>query len=170
MELKNTTPVPNGIFEHMKILTGTELKALLLIVRSTLGWRDKLTGKRKNRDWIAHSQFVQKAGISDRSVTSAIQGLIEKDIIEVTDREGNSLKNPKDRQQCPQVFYGLAVETKAKLADTPAKNHFDRPQTLRTTKEILQKGSQQELPEYPQRELIERDEKRMQCRRDRWGR
>jgi len=68
------------------------------------------------------------------------------------------------------VFYGLAVETKAKLAVTPAKNHFDRPQTLRTTKEILQKSSQQELPEYPQRELIERDEERMQYRRDRWGR
>ncbi len=168
MELKNTTPVPNGIFEQMKTLTGTELKALLLIIRSTVGWRDSATGNRKKRDWIAHRQFVERAGISDRSVTSAIQGLLEKGLIEVTDRDNTPLNHPKDRQRCPQVFYGLTVETEVKCTDTPAKNLQNRPQGLRTTKEILQNSSPQDLPEYTHRELIEREQYRMQQQRNRW--
>ena len=168
MELKNTTPVPNGIFEQMRMLSGTELKALLLITRNTLGWKDPVTNTRKQRDWIAHRQFVEKAGISDRSVTSAIQGLIEKHLIEATDRDHTPLYHPKDRQKCPQVFYGLTVETKAKPTDTPAKNLQNRPQGLRTTKEILQNSSPHELPPYPHRERIEREHYRMQQHRNRW--
>jgi len=168
MELKNTTPVPNGIFEQMPNLSGTELKALLFITRNTLGWKDPSTGKRKQRDWIAHRQFVERAGISDRSVTSAIQGLIDKGLIEATDRDNNPLNHPKDRQKCPQVFYGLTVETQAKPTDTPAKNPPNRPQKLRTTKEILQNSSQQEMSLYPHKERIEREQYRMQHRRDQW--
>ena len=168
MELKNTTPVPNGIFEQMGMLSGTELKALLLITRNTLGWKDQSTGKRKQRDWIAHRQFVEKAGISDRSVTSAIQGLIDKGLIEATDRVNNAMNHPKDRQKCPQVFYGLTVNNQEKLTDTPAKNLQNRPQGLRTTKEILQNSSPQELPQYPQRELIEREHYRNQEQRNGW--
>lgn len=168
MELKNTTPVPNGIFEQMKMLSGTELKALLMIIRNTLGWKDQLSGRRKQRDWIAHRQFVEKAGISDRSVTSAIQGLIEKGLIEATDRNNNPMDHPKDRQKCPQVFYGLTVNNQEKFTDTSAKILQNRPQGLRTTKEILQNSSRQELPLYPQREIIEREQHRMQERRNGW--
>lgn len=168
MELKNTTPVPNGIFEQMKMLSGTELKALLLITRNTLGWKDQTTGKRKQRDWIAHRQFVEKAGISDRSVTSAVQGLIDKELIEATDRANNAMNHPKDRQKCPQVFYGLTVKNQAESTDTPAKNIQNSPQGLRTTKEILQNSSQQELPQYPQRELVEREQYRKQEQRNGW--
>lgn len=169
MELKNTTPVPNGIFEHMKRLNGTELKALLLIIRQTIGWKDPSTGKRKTRDWIANRQFVEKAGISDRSVTSAIQGLIEKGLIEATDHHNNTLQHPQDRQKSPQVFYGLTVDNPAKLTVTPAISLQKRPQELRTTKETLQKSREQEFPLFTQRERIEREEERMQFRRNRWG-
>lgn len=171
MELKNTTPVPNGIFEQMKMLSGTELKALLMITRNTLGWKDQLTGKRKQRDWIAHRQFVERAGISDRSVTSAIQGLIDKRLIEATDRNNHPMDQPKDRQKCPQVFYGLIVKNQADSTDTPAKisqNRQNPPQSLRTTKEILQNSSQHKLPQYPQRELIEREHYRKQEQRNGW--
>lgn len=168
MELKNTTPVPNGIFEHMKRLNGTELKALLLITRQTIGWKDPSTGKRKTRDWIANRQFVEKAGISDRSVTSAVQGLIEKGLIEATDRDKNPLTYPQDRQKSPQVFYGLTVDNPAKLTVTPATSPQKRPQELRTTKETLQNSREQELPLFAQRERIDREEERMQFCRDGW--
>jgi hypothetical protein len=169
MELKYTTPVPNGLFERMGELNGTELKALLFIIRKTLGWKDASTGKRKERDWISHSQFVEHAGISDRSVTSAVQGLLEKNLINTTNREGQHLLYPKDRQKCPQVFYGLSVGITAKPAYTPAKNIQNSPQRLRATKETLQNSREQELPMFSLRENIEREEERMQYKRNRWG-
>ena len=60
MEYKQTTQVPNFIFDIcLSQLTEAELKVLLVVIRQTLGWLDKLTGKRKSRDRITISQFIQ---------------------------------------------------------------------------------------------------------------
>ncbi|QMU63564.1 MAG: hypothetical protein GKR88_04240 [Flavobacteriaceae bacterium] len=72
MRLNNTTAVPNVFFDtQMQHLSGSAIRVYLKIVRNTIGWRDA-NGKVKLRDWISHSQF-EKTGISNRSVTSAIE-------------------------------------------------------------------------------------------------
>ena len=83
---KCTTFVANKLFdEYLCYLSEAEIKVMLVIIRQTIGWTDKRTGKRKVRDRITHQQFVKKTGLSDRSITRAVQKLIIRKLIEVTD-------------------------------------------------------------------------------------
>jgi len=137
--LHNTTPVPNQVFSRIPELSGVELKCLLLIIRNTLGWIDQHTGERKVRDWIANSVFASKTGISDRSVSKAIESLIEKKIIKVTGYGGAELNDPQQRKFTNRIFYQLNLDNSEKTASNQRKN-FARPkQKVLSTKEILQK-------------------------------
>jgi phage replication O-like protein O len=65
-------------------LTEAELKTLLIIIRQTTGWN-------KPRDRISHSQFIKKTGLSQRSITSAIESLSHRNFIYITNQwEQNS--------------------------------------------------------------------------------
>ena len=80
--MHQTTPVPNSVFDdYLPKLSDAELKIYLIIIRQTLGWQQKKTGKRKIRDRITHSQFVKKAGLSKRVISKTIQSLINKSLI-----------------------------------------------------------------------------------------
>ena len=84
----NTTPVPDVVFdEFLTILGEAELKALLYIVRRTLGFK-------KDRDPVSFNQFLRGittregkvldkgCGIRDRTTLSkALQSLEQKGII-----------------------------------------------------------------------------------------
>jgi len=97
-----TTPVPNAVFdEHLWELKIAELKILLVIIRQTLGWR-------KGCDWISSSQLIAKSGCSQRAIVSAIQVLIEKNLILVMDESGKFLNSPDERKGKKQLFYCLA--------------------------------------------------------------
>lgn len=63
-------------------LSPTETRILFAVWRKTYGFKDKTTGKPKKRDWISVSQFEQLTGLPRRSVTRALEGLVEKNIIE----------------------------------------------------------------------------------------
>lgn len=114
--LKNTTPVPNQVFSCLPDLSGTELKCLLVIIRNTMGWVDKYTGERKRRDWIANSVFASNGGISERSVTTAIESLIQKKLIKVSGYGGSELSNPQQRKFSNRIYYQLNLDNSEKTA------------------------------------------------------
>lgn len=110
MNHRGTTPVPNLIFDiFLKDLKVAELKVLLVIVRQTLGWTDhrSLHG-RKEQDWIATRQLMTKTGSSRRAISSAIDLLVQKELIEVLDTQGSFLNDPTSRKGKVHLFYRLA--------------------------------------------------------------
>jgi len=102
-----TTPVPNFVFDFLlKELNPTELKVLLVIIRQTLGWVDRrgMYG-RKECDWISGSQFIKKTGGSKRAISSAIDQLVKKKLIEVLSDNGTLQYYPDQRKGKPRLYY-----------------------------------------------------------------
>lgn len=113
MRYTQTTYIPNEIFDiHLKSLTKAELKILLIILRQTNGWIDKRTGKRKQRDRISHSQFMDKTGLCRRVVSEAVQSLLNKKLIQVTNVEGVPMEASARRGQCCLYYQYQGVEGK----------------------------------------------------------
>ncbi|WP_298509114.1 hypothetical protein [uncultured Kordia sp.] len=169
MKLNNTTAVPNVFFDlQMSQLSGSAIRVYLKIVRNTIGWRDP-SGRIKGRDWIAHSQF-EKVGLSNRSVTSAIEELLQKQLITVTDYIGNSLNNPTERKKSKRVYYSIVVDNVEKIAFQTEKNDQNKPQELRTTKETFLQNYNAENANPDQRRIKEilEQEQRKQIQRDSW--
>src|ERR1035437_8999011 len=150
----STTPVPNFLFDiHLKELKSAELKVILIIIRQTLGWVDRraVLG-RKERDWISSSQLQSKTGSSQRAISSAIETLVKKNLIDVLDERGNNLDTADKRKGKPRLYYRLAT-----FEEKPVENYvyidpayanfaedFDKKctalaQKMRITKETLQK-------------------------------
>jgi hypothetical protein len=149
-----TTPVPNVIFDvYLKELNSTELKVLLVVIRQTLGWADR-RGRygRKETDWISGSQLREKTGSSERAITSAIETLVMKKLIEVYNERGHILSYSKDRQGKTRLYYNLhpfvfnpvdnslkSPLTSVNFAEDFRKNYGALLQKMRITKETLQK-------------------------------
>jgi phage replication O-like protein O len=109
MIYQQTTQVPNALFDvHLATLTEAELKIFLTIVRKTYGWINKVTGGRKTRDRISNKQFCQKTGMSRRIITKAIQSLVTKKLIEISDVKGGMLCMPADRKGKTHLFYAVS--------------------------------------------------------------
>ena len=153
MRQPSTTPVPNVILDiYLKELNSAELKVLLIVIRQTLGWADRrgMFG-RKETDWISGSQLRQKTGSSKRAITTAIDLLVRKKIIEILDEWGNVLEYPEERQGKTKLFYRLnqyvynSVDnttdnfpTNAKFAEDISKKVTELVQKMRITKETIQ--------------------------------
>jgi hypothetical protein len=106
----STTPVPNTLFDtYLKELKLAELKVLLIITRQTLGWEDKKTkSERKELDWISGSQLTIKTGCSKRAINSAIEVLVQKNLINVMSASGAYLDTPEKRRGQQKLFYCLS--------------------------------------------------------------
>ena len=145
----NTTQVPHIIIrEWMPQLKDVELRVLLVVTDQTLGWEaDKETGRRKEDDWIAHSQLIQKTGRSNRAISSAVKKLIETHgIIEARDSDGRLLDKPELRMKCgDKIFYRLSLRppqptlfsTQAKSARVRVPMQNLRAQKVHATKETI---------------------------------
>lgn len=157
--MPNTTSVPNVLFDsYLKELKTAELKVLLIIIRQTLGWSDKraVLG-RKHKDWISNSQLRSKTGSSRRAISSATEGLVSKQLIEVLDSFDNPLTKPSERKGKMRMYYRIAptllspvdiegkstacafdnCSTNANIAQDLRKKVADLTQHLRITKETL---------------------------------
>ncbi|MDQ3050819.1 MAG: replication protein [Bacteroidota bacterium] len=154
-----TTPVPNVLFDiFLRDLKGCELKVLLVIIRQTLGWVDKQTGKgRKNRDWISTSQLERKAGTSRRAISSALAGLVHSGLISISDDGGNILNGSSERKGKIRLYYqlnllsispvdkvgisvlkpALIAQANAEIAMDISKNVQDLAQKMLITKQNL---------------------------------
>jgi hypothetical protein len=109
MIYKQTTQVPNLVFDtYLPNLTESELKIILIVIRQTLGWYDKKTGKRKVRDRISGSQFRLKTGLSKRIIIKTIKSLVERNLLQVTDYRGNELRTSSERMGKTYLYFSLA--------------------------------------------------------------
>lgn len=160
MKMKGTTPVPNALFDlYLKESNLAELKVLLIVIRQTLGWADNnAPSGRKERDWITGGQLQQKTGNSRRAISSAIDSLTKKKLIDVTDSSGNNLHSSAMRKGKTHLYFRINSEsfqpvenelkrielkeisnsTYVKNADLLSKNITLLGQKLRITKETIQ--------------------------------
>ena len=151
--MKYTTPVPNAIFDiYLKELNSAELKVLLVVIRQTLGWADgRGIYGRKETDWISGSQLKEKTGSSKRAISSAVDILVRKRIIEVEDDYGRVLDHSLDRKGKSRLYYRLhssvynqvekpvySNSASAKFALDFSKNCAALVQKMHITKETLQ--------------------------------
>ena len=105
---KQSTQIPNVLLDrYLPSLSESKLKILLVILRQTNGWINCRTGKHKTRDRISHSQFKEKTGLCSKIISKAIQSLVLKGLITVTDKAGNQLPNTSDRKGNPRLFYSF---------------------------------------------------------------
>lgn len=107
----NSTPVPNIIFDvYLKELNPAELKVLFVVIRKTIGWVNATNSNgRKQLDWISHSQLMKMSGLSRRSLSTAINGLVSKKLINVYASGMAKIDLPELRKGKTKLFYELAI-------------------------------------------------------------
>ncbi|MBX7227746.1 MAG: hypothetical protein K1X55_17050 [Chitinophagales bacterium] len=103
--LYNTTPIPNEFFKHLPTLTLAEIRVLLVVIRQTFGWMDSKTHMRKVKDRMTYSYLLKKTGLYRSALPKAIQGLVEKQLLIITDIQGTLLHEPHKRRGKPLLFY-----------------------------------------------------------------
>ena len=129
MNIKRSTHIPNVLFDRfLPHLSISELRLLLVILRQTNGWIDKATGKRKTRDWITHSQFVKKTGLTRQTVSSTLDALSQEGLITITDFSKNHLTTAKSRQGKSKLFYAVNDLQHVGFFNTTCK--VDQPQLV----------------------------------------
>lgn len=112
MLYQQTTQVPNFFFDELlKSLTEAETKVFLVILRQTIGWFNKKTGKRKERDRITMKWFVRATGMSPRAISKALSALCIKRLILITDYQGKSLFDANMRRGKSYLYYAINQPT-----------------------------------------------------------
>lgn len=117
MQLQQTTPLPNEIIDqHLPNLNQAQMKVLLVIIRQTLGWFDPKTKERKYKDWISIRFFIRKTGLTKKSISLAIQELIDKDLIVVLESyQSKELRTASERRGKKKLYYAYAPYYRAML-------------------------------------------------------
>jgi len=158
---KNTTQTPNSLFDnHLKKLSYSELKVLLVIIRQTIGFiHPKDRARRKDRDWISQSFFIKRTGLSGRSVSSAIASLISKGLIIVTNSNGRILHQIKERRGTSRLYYSSTLVLVNSLHSS--YNLIDKKEVKKTHKtkqtptKLYSETSSQALKKMTDRERID---------------
>jgi hypothetical protein len=107
-----TTPVPNALLDDvLPLLTGAEVKVLLVVLRQTAGW--SVGGdwrRRKEQDWITQSQYKHRTGLASEAVSRSINNLVRRGLLEVRDGQGAPLDTPAARRACRgRLYYRACV-------------------------------------------------------------
>ena len=103
------TPFPSALIDQvMPRLKDTEWRLLCVIVRQTLGWKDKQTGARKTSDWLTQKQLIKRTGRSSEALSRALDSLVRQQIIEVRSSTGTLLSTTAQRRQTRgRIHYAL---------------------------------------------------------------
>ena len=133
-----STPFPSHLLDDvMPVLSDTEWRVLCVVVRQTLGWEDG-QGGRKREDWLTQSQLKARTGRASEAVSRAVDGLVQKGLIQVRSEAGELLSTPRERQRSPgKMLFGLAPhvpgppEAAPNAAISPAPNALAQAQGLR---------------------------------------
>ncbi|MEP0264187.1 hypothetical protein [Dokdonia sp.] len=119
-----TTQTPNILFDHLlKRLTSSELKVLLTVVRKTVGQADPIdSNKRLERAWISQKLFMLCCNLSGRAVSNAIDSLVSKDLLEVSNERGTILNTKAKRRGASRLYFTslLRLEQKKEKASEVA--------------------------------------------------
>jgi len=109
MNYKFTTQVPNELVDqYLHHLNQSELKVILVVIRQVLGWIDPKTKKRKRKDWISMSFFTRRTGLTRKSISIAIQDLIDKELLVALDYYERELRKPSQRRGRKKIYYAYA--------------------------------------------------------------
>ena len=103
------TRTPNELYDKHLHLKEVELKVLLVIIRQTYGYFDKIKGSHKDWDWISISFFAKKTGKSNKAISLAIQGLIQKRLILVKNERGLLVLTPELRKHSKKLYFKATV-------------------------------------------------------------
>lgn len=149
MSLCYSTPVPNTFFDaYLPNLKPAELKIILVIIRQTLGWKDKKNpSKRKQRDWISVTQFQKKTGLSKKAITTALTSLSSRGLIMVTDQSNRKVSKPKERQRSVRNYYTCTLFGNVKNSQEKVLKYTEPEKKVRSTKETLTKENLQKIEE-----------------------
>lgn len=157
--IPNTTPTPNWLYNgEMRKMTDTELRVVLLITRKTLGYViDANTKRRKEKDWISQSKFMEFTGKSNRAIATAIQSCVENNWIIAREGKGE-LCNTAKKRSGRKIYYQLGdvftnkltsedssqVKKTSELIYKTSELNDTKPVNLvHSTKEILTKENKQ---------------------------
>ena len=152
------TPVPNILFDkYLTELKPAELKVILVVIRQTLGWTtNKATGNRKHRDWLSGGFLINKTGLSRRAITSAIDSLTRRGIVEVTDYQGNTLYLSESRQGKTRLYFRLNLQPVQNYHLTCANFAQELVQKMLITKETHTKEKHYKKANAIHRQIISR--------------
>ena len=148
-ETGGTTPVPNDIFDRvMPTLRDTELRVLLIVVRQTVGWQaGPGSSQRKDRDWLSQSQLRRRTGRANGAVSRAVEALVKKGLVHVTDRAGKSMNTPVERRRhLGHLYFQVgtsvgAVDNLGGSLDNSPKSEYAKGYTTKET--VIQKYSRE---------------------------
>ena len=152
------TPVPNVLLDkYLTELKPAELKVILVVIRQTLGWTINTTSEnRKKRDWLSNRFLQNRTGMSRRAITSAIDSLTRRGIVEVTDYQGTPSSFRKTRKAKPRLYFRLNLEPVQNIHLTCANFAQELVQKLRITKETHTKEKHYKKPCAIHNEIISR--------------
>ncbi|MEO0899596.1 MAG: replication protein [Bacteroidota bacterium] len=107
------TMIPNEVIDvYLRELKPGELKVLLVVLRQTLGYsQGKGSKRRKIQDWISISQFKEKTGCDGKTISLAIQSLIDLGIVSVSDGQGNKLASAQKRRGKRRLYFRQTLRT-----------------------------------------------------------
>jgi len=116
----NTTQTPNILFDNLlKVLKDSELRVLLTVIRKTIGQIDPADAhKRLDRAWISQKLFMICCNLSGRAVSSAIDSLVCKGLLLVTDKKGRELESKASRRGASKLYYSSRLRLEPKKEQT----------------------------------------------------
>ncbi len=123
MYYKNTTQTPNELFDHyLKIISCSQLKVLLTIIRKTTGKTASHNKfKRIEKAWISQKLFCICTNLSGKSVSKAIDDLVTMGLIEVTNASGVVLDCKKQRRRANKLFFSSRLRLESNPYSKPVK-------------------------------------------------
>ncbi|MEQ9263113.1 MAG: hypothetical protein RLP14_08135 [Owenweeksia sp.] len=139
---RSSTQLPNRLVDHyLKSLSESELKVILVILRRTIGMVDlDHLPQRKERAWISQKLFMLITGLSNRAVSSAVDTLVRKSLITVTDADGNTLPSTVLRKAASRLHYALGspvlVDKPAPTSDPLGHNPVKKAHTIKLNSDI----------------------------------
>ena len=129
-----STPFPSYLLDDvMPLLSDTEWRLLCVFVRQTLGWEDG-QGGRKRADWLTQSQLKARTGRASEAVSRAIDGLVQKGLIQVCTRRRERSCNPAGAAALPGRLFcsGWLPQGSDAPQNAPGMRRGKRPFAKRT--------------------------------------
>lgn len=128
------TAFPNELLDRvMPTLKDTEWRLLCVIVRQTIGWREK-NGGRKSRDWLTQKQLMARTGRNSAALSAALDVLVRRRLVDAFDEVGELLLTPEERRRHRgRVYFGLCGEALQRLADAAPKTPLHKANTTKET-------------------------------------
>ena len=98
------------IYSVMPSLRDTEWRLLCVVVRQTVGWG--ANGHRhKRRDWLTQRQLIARTGRNSAAISTALDVLVRRRLVDATDEQGNLLLTPQERRRYRgRLYFSLCFE------------------------------------------------------------